>query len=298
MKSNIKYSSFNLMNRIIFLFHIIYIIPAFADQTSWDKLKSIREQYQEVNSLHVKSFMQVETMIINSPQPIINTIDYEQWAMPNGLFRTEWKITDANNNIISDMEYSYDGKIFYSFDKLSEVMSYGEIEPNGFSVIENPLFAPLYFLKNRSENPLKLHDILNINKWQKSLANAEFSKSSNNKEDIVKLSSNIMNNSDLTSLIYFEPNDSKIKSIKTGNENQFLTISINQYQTINLKGKKTIWPKLLEISFDTKDHQTSSKLLSQIESLEINLSFSNKIFTMDPSAAKSVWDNDTKTFVK
>ncbi len=314
MKSQNKSKNFGMVTQlqltlvsVICLFSLLMNAKqCYASQDAWEKLAPMREQYQKIKTLHVKSSMLVESGLTDSPNTAVILIDYEHWEDSNGRYKTVYGFIDANGPVAgSAWEYAYNGQTFYTFERQSKTASYGEIEPNGFPLTpENPLLAPLLFLKDNSNKyhicPLRFRDILNSDRWQNTLAKSEYLDLSDGSRKAIKIPARMIDNARFDSYLYLDPNGlvEKIKNIGIDGNAQSLSISISEYQTIILDGKKTYWPKIIEIIGTDPADKSSVKLTAQIDLVEIDIAIPAKTFTVDLASAKSVWNNDVKAFVK
>ncbi|MDD5011789.1 MAG: hypothetical protein PHQ00_06675 [Phycisphaerae bacterium] len=310
MKSKNKSKNFSttvslqltLVSMFCLHFFLMNAKQCYASQSVWEKLAPMKEQYQKIKTLHVKSSMLVESGRIDSPNTSVTLIDYEHWEDSNGCYKTVYGFMDANGPIAgSYWEYAYNGQTFYAFEKQSKIASYSATKPNTLITPENPLLSPLLFLKDASDNSsLQLSAIRNSEKWQSILEKSECIKDSNSTKEVIKIASRKIDNSKFDSYLYFAPNGlvENIKSVGVEDSLQSSSIKICEYQHIILSGKKTYWPKTVEITGTDLNDKSTVKLTAQIDLVEINTILPDKIFTVDISFAKSVWNEDTKMFVK
>ena len=276
---------------------------SYAEQSVWEKLSPVREQYQNIKTLHVKSRMFNEYSIA-VPSNRFALIDYEQWADKKGRYKIVCSFTDFNGLTPVDLEFSYDGNSFYSLDKKNKIVSYGTEDPNGFPIPENPLFTPVLFLKQNSDECksciLKLRDVIDSVKWRNILAKSEYMNDSNDSQKTINIPTNQTVNGIRAELhIHTDSNDfiERIDTVEATGKTIGL-MKILEYQELILNGIKTHWPKIVQISGSNPLQKVTVTLTAEISLLEINNFIPDSVFSVDMSSAKSVWDNDTRTFLK
>lgn len=276
---------------------------SYANETTWGNLAPVREQYQNIKTFHVKSQMLVESNDVPAPPNTVQWIDYEQWADSNGRYKTICSYAEPNGNVLFDYEFAYNGKTFYTFEKQDKILSYGKNEPNENPIPENPLLLPVLFLGRHSDEcrcPLKLRDVLDVGRWQNTLAQSESVDALNSSKKAVKIpTARTKNGARFDFRVNIAPNGLIEKIERVGTLGNTLTsVVFSEYQGIDVAGKKTYWPKTVKIAEYEPKQNSTIVMTAQITLVEINNTIPDKVFAVDIGAAKHVWDNDANMFVK
>lgn len=288
---------------IVFILLILFLDSFAMNDTVWSDLSPIREQYQKIKTLHVKSQMLIESNKVPVPSDRIQWIDYEQWADNTGKYKTVLTYAEPNGNVTLNIEYAYNGKSFFIFDKLDKSLSYGKNDSNKIPVPENPMLLPLFFLSKYSDEcpcPLKLHEAINSERWQNSLSQSKsLDILESGKKAVDVPTSRTKNGARFDFRVNLAPSGLIEKIERVGNSENILTsIVFSEYQNINVSGKVTHWPKTVKLSeYGSKQNEVTS-LTAQINLIEIDNVIPDKTFTIDLALAKHVWDNDANMFVK
>ena len=289
---------------------LLYPVVSVGDGSVSGRLKKLKEQYQNINTLHVKSQIVISAYSMGAKTPLngkgaIRQIHNEYWADKNGHYRINSSFYDSNGVPIGIWEIAYDGNLFQLFDKRSLLFSCGSKDRQQNPIApENPLFAPLQFLKQENDNcqacPLKLTDVIDTEKWDEKIGIAKVVVMSDQKagQMVIETPKNLMEGKESVSRVYLGDIQDYLPlktNVVDANGNIITSTEITAYNIIVLNGKQTYWPK--SVRFSGKDAQAELNTDAEVEVCQINECLPPDIFTVDSSSARSIWDDDDKKFV-
>ena len=274
--------------------------------------QKLKEQYQNISTVHVKSQMLIKVYFGRTQEPptedaTIRHNHYEYWANNQGHYRIN-SFYDSND-MPDAFDFAYNGNLFQVFDKRASLFRFSQKDPEQNPLApENPLFAPLLFLGRNDDNcpacVLKLADATNNKTWEEKTNNATVVTPSDQTpgQIVAEIPGGVMDGKDFVFHVYFSDNPddlpSKINWIDTAGNIIFQT-EISAYKPVDLNGKQTYWPKSVhQSSIDAQGNILLVELNAEIELLQINEELPPDIFTIDPSSANAIWDDDAKVFVK
>jgi hypothetical protein len=291
---------------------IVFSSPAVSAENNLDiagKLQKLKEQYQRINTVHLKSEMAVKTYIGHAQEPpsdevAVLQISYEYWGDKNGNYRINSFFYDSNGTPEAAWESAYDGSLFQLFDKRSLILSYSaQVPDQNPCAPENPLFAPLLFLGRNDDScracTLKLTDVLSAQTWQTRTSNAQTLKTPDevSGQAVMKVPGAVMEGKEFSFQVYFGPTPdyipSKINWVDV-NGNVINLAEIPAYQAAILNGIQVYWPKSVRHANMDGQGNVLVESTAEIQICQINVDLPADIFTIDPSSARTIWDNDSE----
>lgn len=268
-------------------------------------LERVREKYSAVRSVHLAADVK---MTIYGDNFRTGGGTYEYWA-EGDRYRIKSR-TDKHLRLKSDSDIAYDGKRYYYLDVRLKTLSYQQKDvPRTFTAIPNPLFLPVDYLSNDDDEcalcALRLTDF-----------KAEDARAANRVKSLVTKSEQ---RDDATGGVISEVEMPGSKTGKRAFRLNVRTLEASEGHVrpllINRVGAdEKVLSSLLFANFtpsvlgdfprtmSAKVFDDKGNLAMQAEftvrTLELNQPIKPGIFTIGFDEAETVWDSDSKVFVK
>ncbi len=282
-----------------------------ADATDVDakeRLQRLFDQYARIQTLHFEADYRstfsssADRQKLEQPTVIARTSSY--WMVDGGLYRGRTETAPYDEFPGSIYEFGFNGSTYQFLDRPASIFSFGranEIAQNPAS-LENPIFTPVSFLSKDVDGcracVLTLPDILNAQSQSAVLSAVKVISAPGDAELVIELPGGILLERPFTFQLHFAAVPDYLPSrIVWMTASGPLKTSDIEYQRFELESGEMYWPKKVH-GLATPGKDISDELMLETRLIEINKTLPEGIFDIDFSSATSVWNYDTKSFVK
>ena len=294
---------------------MVFSSPAVSAENNLDiagRLQKLKEQYQDINTVHLKSQMVVKAYIGHVQEPFsdevtVLQISYEYWADKNGNYRVNSFFYDSNGTPEAGWDFAYNGSLFQLFHKRSLLLTYRRQAPDQNPCApENPLFGPLLFLGRNDDScpacTLKLMDVLSAQTWESKTSNLKVVETAEQtpEQTVIEVPGGMAEGKEFVFHVYFGQTPDYVPSQTNWvdvNGNVINSAQITAYQAATLNGIEVYWPKSVRRASMDGQGNILAESTAEIQVCQINIDLPADIFIIDPSSAKSIWDEDSQMFL-
>lgn len=269
------------------------------------RIKILAHQYCGITNIHfvARNESIIRANVIEPGAKTFRTTNsYEFWAEGE-----KYKAVSRFNSESKGMNCSvaFDGRQFQWLDENSRRLVYSKLEKSNPMLPFNPILYPFEFLSQEDDaNPaqsLKIGELCAVSTLQNRCADA-MSEVAADKSIVVHIPSRggVIDGRQFSWRLRFgvNPDYLPVEINRIGTNGAIITASHIEYARVAMGAEQYYWPTRVKVELRSTNSEVAITSDIVVDRVDVNSSMPSDMFGFDFRSALSIWDDDSRTFVK